>query len=141
MYYVVTESLKTDGGIADIDTFLTLTFDRPGGCPVGKVGKAHVKGRFTNKGGIIYFTGRYTVPYTNVCCRCLKEIEREADEELEASFMRSVREQQAEDEDIYVYEGSKLCIGQAVEDAFILSLPYRDYCDGGCRNEYAMEVQ
>ncbi len=137
MYFVVTESLKTDGGTADIDTSLELTFDRPGGCPVKEVGQAHVVGRFTNNGGIIKFQGHFTVPYTDVCCRCLEELKREIDGNLEASFMRGNADE-VTDEEIYVYEGSKLTLGKAVEDAFILELPYRDYCEGGCRNDSAI---
>ena len=137
MYFVVTESLKTDGGTADIDTSLQLTFDRPGGCPVEEVGQAHVKGRFTNNGGIIKFQGSFKVPYTDVCCRCLEELKREIDGSLEATFMRG-NPDEVTDEEIYVYEGSKLTLGKAVEDAFILELPYRDYCESECQNDSAI---
>lgn len=135
MFYVVTESLKTDGGTANIDIYLDLTFDIPGGCPVQEVGAVRVTGRFVNTGGLIKFKGNFIAPYTDVCCRCLREVHREMRSELEAVFARS---QSAEtgDEEIYVYEGSKLTLGRAVEDAFLLALPYRDYCDGqDCRND------
>ncbi len=138
MFYVVTESLKTDGGTADVDTYMDLTFDRPGGCPVQEVGKVHVTGRFANIGGLIKFKGNFTAPYTDVCCICLEEIHREIDSGLEAVFARSQAEETG-DEEIYVYEGSKLTLGVAVEDAFILALPYRDYCGGNsCRNDNAI---
>ena len=132
MYFVVTEILRTDGGTADIDTNIELTFDRPGGCPVKEVGQAHVTGRFTNNGGIIKFQGHFTVPYTDVCCRCLEELKREIEANLEATFTRGDTEEVTDDE-IYVYKGSKLTLGMAVEDAFIVELPYRDYCDKDCQ--------
>ena len=137
MYYVVTESLKTDGGTADIDIYLELEFDRPGGCPVQAVDTVHVTGRFTNNGGLIKFNGHFTVPYTDVCCICLQEVHRTIDSDLEAVFVRK-QSAESEDEEIYVYEGSKLTLGDAVEDAFLLELPYRDYCGGSaCLNNSA----
>ena len=103
-----------------------------------EVGKVHVTGRFTNMGGLIKFNGNFTAPYTDVCCVCLEEIHREMKGELEAVFARSQAEETG-DEEIYVYEGSKLTLGVAVEDAFILALPYRDYCGGErCRNDIAI---
>ena len=134
MYYIVPESLKMDGGTAEVDGEFELTFDRPGGCPVKKADKALVKGRFTNNGGLIRFEGRARIPYTDICCRCLKEIEREADIPLELSFVRNGTRDV--DEETYVYEGSKLNIAEALEEAFILEIPYRDYCDGeDCRTQ------
>ena len=131
MLYVVTESLKTDGGTEDVDTYLTLTFDRPGGCPVEKVQPVHVTGKMTNHDGIIQFDGCFSAAYTDVCCRCLQPIAREMKADLKAGFVRG-KERAAEEEELYVYEGSKLTLGEAVEDAFLLNLPYRDFCDGGC---------
>ena len=131
MFFVATESLKTDGGTADIDCDLELTFDRPGGCPVQAVSPVRVTGRFTNNGGLIKFQGSFTAPYTDVCCICLEEIPREAAGALDAVFVRGQTDDTADD-DVYVYEGSKIPIGIAVEDAFILALPYRDYCGGDC---------
>ena len=138
MFFVATESLKTDGGTADIDTSFELTFDRPGGCPVQEVSPVHVTGRFTNMGGLIKFQGNFTAPYTDVCCICLEDIYREITGELEATFARS-QVIDTEHEEIYAYEGSKIPVGVAVEDAFILALPYRDYCAGDrCRNDRAI---
>lgn len=138
MLYVVTESLKTDGGTEDVDTHLALTFDRPGGCPVEKVQPVHVTGRMTNHDGLIHFDGEFSVAYTDICCRCLQPIEREMKVGLSADFVRG-KEKAAAEEEIYVYEGSKLTLGEAIEDAFILNLPYRDYCDGGCEAPFVSE--
>lgn len=138
MLYVVTESLKTDGGTEDVDTHLTLTFERPGGCPVEEVQPVHVTGKLTNHDGLIHFEGTFSVAYTDVCCRCLQTIQRQMKADLEADFVRG-KEKAAADEEIYVYEGSKLTLGEAVEDAFILNLPYRDYCDSGCGASFVSE--
>ena len=126
MYYIVPESLKTDGGTAEIDQVFELGFDRPGGSPVSEVGGAHVVGRFTNNGGLIRLNAECTVPYKDICCRCLKVLERELKINIEANFVRNGTHDV--DEETYVYEGSRLNIEDALEDAFILEIPYRDYC-------------
>lgn len=126
MYYIVPESLRTDGGTAEIDQTFELKFDRPGGCPASEIGAAHVVGRFTNNGGLIRLNAKCIVPYKDICCRCLKELERELEIDIDANFVRNGTHDV--DEETYVYEGSRLNIEDALEDAFILEIPYRDYC-------------
>jgi len=130
MFYNIPNNLKLDGGQCEIDTHLDLTFERPGGCPVVSVKDAVISGRLVNVSGMLHFTGNMEVTYTDVCCRCLKEIDRVIKKTLNIIFSHQDREDL--DEDIYVYQGSKLNWLPAVEDAFIVALPYRDYCSDSC---------
>jgi len=130
MFYNIPNNLKLDGGQCDIDIHLDLTFERPGNCPVVSVKDAKITGSLVNISGMLHFTGSMVVWYTDICCRCLKDIDRVMEKSLNLIFSHQGKEDL--DDDIYVYQGSKLDWLPAVEDAFIVTLPYRDYCSDSC---------
>ena len=129
MYYSISELAQGKGNSLVVDTYMDLDFARPGGCPVLKVGQAHVIGTILRTTEFIEFDGSYEIPYTDVCARCLEEF----DKVLICNFKECFSKLDSViDEDIYKYEGHKIPLGLAVEDDFILNIPFRDFCLEDC---------
>ena len=67
------------------------------------------------------------------CARCLRPTQTEVEAELEEAFIRDTGEQQAPDEDQYMYSGHVLELDEAVRTALLLEMPSRILCKEDCR--------
>jgi len=129
MYYSISELAQKRESPLVVDTYMDLEFARPGGCPVQKVGKAHIIGVVSRTAEFVEFDGSYEIPYTDYCARCLEEFDKVLICNIKGYFSKL---DSVVDEDIYKYEGHKIPLGLAVEDDFILNIPFRDFCLEDC---------
>lgn len=95
--------------------------------PLCKVGKVRIEGEFEiceDDSVWVKFTVGYKL--SGQCSYCLKAAEREI------SFVSEVLFVPEEDEDNYFYDGRKLDLRKAVNDAILISQPNVLLCKEGC---------
>lgn len=87
-------------------------------------------GSLTNKAGILHLDGRLLATYTSECYRCLSITSKELDLKIKEDFINSA---DAEQTDMYPFEGKILDIGKALEDNIVLNLPMKHLCSEQCK--------
>jgi len=87
-------------------------------------------GRLTNEAGILHLDGRLLVKYAGECYRCLSITGKTLELKIKEDFINSA---EAEQSDMYPYEGKILDIGKALEDNIILNLPMKHLCSEQCK--------
>lgn len=97
-----------------------IVFDKP----------VSFKGKLTNIDGMLRLNGHATVQYRVKCYRCLKDLERTLDFDLNERFVKS---EKLKDDDEYSYEGNYVNIDKALTDNIILNLPMKHVCDVECK--------
>lgn len=88
------------------------------------------EGTFFGTGERISVKGEAHGKITSRCCRCLEPVSINLSAEVDAVFARQI---DPEDPDLYIFEGSKIDITDAVRDALLLELPYRFLCSEDCK--------
>lgn len=87
-------------------------------------------GTLTNNNGILHLDGWLEAVYKSACYRCLGEIGGALRLRIKENFSGST---DAEQNDMYPFEGKKLDISRALNDNIILNLPMKHLCSEQCR--------
>ncbi len=87
-------------------------------------------GTVTNTNGIMRLAGNLKAIYRNECYRCLGVVSKALELNIEESFINSP---DAEQMDMYPFEGKILDINKALNDNIILSLPMKQLCSEECK--------
>ena len=64
------------------------------------------------------------------CCRCLEPVQVPVRAQIDALY---AKEPDADDPDLYVFEGHSLELEEAVKDALLLELPLQLFCKPDCK--------
>ena len=88
------------------------------------------KGEFFGTGERVSIRGEVSAAVTSRCAKCLEPVKLEIHAEMDALY---ARQPDPEDPDIYLFEGSKVDLTDAVRDALLLELPYRFLCSEDCK--------
>ena len=88
------------------------------------------KGEYFGTGERVSIRGEITAAVTSRCAKCLEPVTIALKAEMDALFARQL---DPEDPDIYLFEGSKVDLTDAVRDALLLELPYRFLCSDDCK--------
>lgn len=87
-------------------------------------------GEFFGTGERVSIQGEITAAVTSRCAKCLEPVTLQLTARLDALFARQT---DPDDPDLYVFEGSKANLTDAVRDALLLELPYRFLCSEDCK--------
>ena len=87
-------------------------------------------GEFFGTGERVSVRGQVTATVTSRCAKCLEPVTIPLHAEMDALFARQI---DPEDPDLYLFEGSKADLTDAVRDALLLELPYRFLCSEDCK--------
>jgi len=98
------------------------------GCAID--GDISVTGTVTNNKGILHLDASLEAVCKSECYRCLKEVRSTLRLKIEEDF---VNRADAEQTDMYPFEGKVLDIGKAVNDNIILNLPMKHLCSDQCK--------
>lgn len=93
-------------------------------------GKLSFTGTLTNTNGILQLNGRLKADYNSECYRCLGAVKKSMNLKINENFVNSG---EAEQPDMYAFEGKILNIGKALNDNIILNLPMRQLCSNDCK--------
>jgi len=93
-------------------------------------GDLSFSGSLTNVNGIMQLDGRLNVVYNSECYRCLKTVKKVLELIIEESFINS---DDAEQSNMYRFEGKVLDISKAFNDNIILNLPMKVLCSDDCK--------
>lgn len=74
--------------------------------------------------------GEVTASVTGECARCLSPVTVPLRARIDALY---ARQDDPDDPDLYLFEGSKLDLTDAARDALLLELPYRFLCSEDCK--------
>lgn len=74
--------------------------------------------------------GDATAQVSSSCARCLSPVTVQLHAQVDALY---ARQPDPDDPDLYLFEGSKLDLTDAVRDALLLELPYRFLCREDCK--------
>lgn len=95
-------------------------------------GDVHVFLKITYTKGKIHVGGTASGIYTTRCARCLEEIRRDFNVELDEYF-ESRREHAGGIDDYYGYDGTVLDLTDSLRDSILLSFPSVVLCDDNCK--------
>ena len=87
-------------------------------------------GEFFGTGERVSIKGEVTAAVTSRCAKCLEPVTLRIRAEMDALYARQL---DPEDPDLYLFEGSKADLTDAVRDALLLALPYRFLCKEDCK--------
>lgn len=87
-------------------------------------------GEFFGTGERVSIRGEIAATVTSRCAKCLEPVVQKLRARMDALFARQT---DPEDPDLYVFEGSKADLTDAVRDALLLELPYRFLCNEDCK--------
>ena len=93
-------------------------------------GKLLFKGTITNRDNILLLDGNLKTTYKSECYRCLKPVGGALDIVVKENFTNS---DDAEQNDMYYFNGKILDIGKALIDNIILNLPMKQLCSADCK--------
>jgi len=88
------------------------------------------KGKLTNVKGMLRLSGHVALKYKVKCYRCLKDLERTMDFDLNERFVSG---DSSTDSDVYSYNGNYVDTDKAIKDNIILNLPMKHVCDVNCK--------
>lgn len=88
------------------------------------------RGEFFGTGEKVSLRGEITSTVASRCAKCLEPVALEIRAEMDALF---ACQPDPEDPDLYTFEGSKVDLTDAVQDALLLELPYRFLCSEDCK--------
>lgn len=97
----------------------TVTYPRP----------AQASGTYTSVGDAIHVKGMLRFVASSPCMRCLKESEHEIETELDAMFVLTP---DADNPDLYVYDGAWIDLTCMAADAALMALPMQWHCREDC---------
>ena len=89
-----------------------------------------VKGEYFGADGRVRIRGEAAAQLHSRCCRCLEPVCVPITAEIDAEFARV---EDPDDPDLYLFEGSKADLTDAVRDALLLEMPYRVLCSEDCK--------
>ena len=87
-------------------------------------------GEFFGTDAHVSIRGRVTAQADSQCCRGLEPVSETISAEIDALLSRQA---DPDDPDLYLFEGSKADLTDAVRDALLLELPYRFLCSDDCK--------
>ena len=87
-------------------------------------------GEFFGTGERVSVRGKITAQVESRCSRCLEPVCEPITAEIDALL---TRQEDPDDPDLYLFEGSKADLTDAVRDALLLELPYRFLCSEDCK--------
>lgn len=87
-------------------------------------------GTLTNNNGVLHLDGRLNTAYSCECYRCLSTVGKALELDIKESFINSA---DAEQTDLYPFEGKRLDISKALNDNIILNLPMKHLCSEQCK--------
>jgi uncharacterized protein len=93
-------------------------------------GNLFFTGMLTNANDILHLDGRLKINYRSECYRCLGTLSKALELKIDENFINS---ENAEQTDMYPFEGKILDIGKALRDNIILNLPMKQLCSNDCR--------
>ena len=80
----------------------------------------------------VLVSGTARVTATGECVRCLDDLERELEVDLQELFAYPGKSPQGDDEDLRELEGDLLDLEGALRDAVVLALPFQPVCSDEC---------
>ena len=92
--------------------------------------KVQFSGTLTNELGSLRLEGRLQLRYSCECFRCLKPVSKDLNIKINESFTSS---DNAEQNDLYSFEGKILDTDKALRDNIILNLPMQNLCSERCK--------
>jgi uncharacterized protein len=101
-------------------------------------GPAEVQAELSNTGSGISLTGVARAPVRLRCSRCLKEFDAVLEARLEERFREALRPPggdgsgHEEDEDVILYQGREIDLGEPVREGLALAVPMQPLCDPAC---------
>ena len=98
---------------------------------VREIKQARAAGRIKNSAGVLVLSAEIDAALACTCARCLKEFERDVHMHVENTL--SDREEDAENPEIYMFEGDTVDVGDVIASDFILNLDERLLCSEDCR--------
>lgn len=87
-------------------------------------------GTLTNTNGILQLDGHLNTAYSSECYRCLCAVRKVMELKIKESFINSA---DAEQSNMYPFEGKVLDISKALNDNIILNLPMKQLCSNDCK--------
>ena len=118
------------------------------------VGPLRFRGKMANAStDVLELTGKLTFRVHTQCARCLREVERDFDVDMEESFIGEGKpkhayehlyrknyrtdelednEEDSEEDDAYTFEGEEVSLSDALKDNALLALPPRLLCEEDC---------
>lgn len=125
----VSDALRYPGQVYRFEQAVEIEEMQILGDPVRFEGVA-VRGEFVGAGERVSIRAHADCTVATRCCRCLEPVTSAHAADIDAIYSRI---EDPEDPDLYVFEGSKLDLTDAVRDALLLELPYRFLCKEDCR--------
>ena len=93
-------------------------------------GKLSFSGTLTNNNGILQLDGCLKAAYSSECYRCLSKVSKVLELNINENFVSST---DAEQTDMYPFEGKVLDISKVLNDNIILSFPMKQLCSNDCK--------
>ncbi len=87
-------------------------------------------GTLTNQNDVLLLEGTLETSYSSECFRCLKPLKNTMKLKIIESFVSS---DNAEQSDMYVFEGKTIDLSKAIYDNIILNLPMKQLCSEECK--------
>lgn len=92
--------------------------------------KLFFEGTITNRDDILLLDGSLKTTYKSECYRCLKPVGGTLNIRIKENFINS---DDAEQNDMYYFNGKILDISKALSDNIILNLPMKQLCGNNCK--------
>ena len=88
------------------------------------------EGEYLGTGKRVNLRGRVSTQVHTRCARCLEPVTYRLEAEMNVQFAGS---EDPDDPDLYLFEGSKADLTDALRDAVLLEMPYRALCREDCK--------
>ncbi len=125
----ISDIVRVNGASVELDFKEAPSDKEPAqGCLLDE--KLSFTGTLTNSNGILQLDGHLKAVYRSECYRCLGAVSKVMALKIKENFINSA---DADETDMYPFEGKELDIGKVLNDNIILSLPMTQLCSNDCK--------
>jgi len=128
--YDVSSILKTDGAEISLSVPVDLEIERLSGLSISEIDNCWFEGTITNNAGFLTLKGILKLTYTTYCGRCLKTLVRDIALDINEGFSKT---ELYDKDDIYIFKGTEIPLGEALTDNFIINVPAKSVCREDCK--------